>query len=81
MKVGFEYSIKLVPDGKYGSRDPETGEWNGIVRELIDKVKPDCFLTFFCLFRLFFFVLLCFHWIDETRKEKDLSVFFSFFLL
>lgn len=38
--VGFQYNIKLVADGKYGLQDPETGEWNGIVRELIDKVKP-----------------------------------------
>lgn len=37
--VGFQYNIKLVADGKYGLQDPETGEWNGIVRELIDKVK------------------------------------------
>lgn len=39
--VGFEYSIKLVPDGKYGVYDLETGEWNGIVRELMDKVSND----------------------------------------
>lgn len=38
--VGFEYNIKLVADGKYGLLNPDTGEWNGIVRELIDKVKP-----------------------------------------
>lgn len=37
--VGFQYSIKLVPDGKYGVYDLETGEWNGIVRELMDKVS------------------------------------------
>ncbi|KAG8226049.1 hypothetical protein J437_LFUL005410 [Ladona fulva] len=35
--VGFEYRIKLVPDGKYGVYDLETGEWNGIVRQLMDK--------------------------------------------
>lgn len=37
--VGFDYSIELVPDGKYGVYDLETGEWNGIVRELMDKVR------------------------------------------
>jgi len=36
--VGFEYRIELVPDGKYGVIDLETGEWNGIVRQLMDKV-------------------------------------------
>ena len=36
--AGFQYTIQLVPDGKYGVYDPETGEWNGIVRQLMDKV-------------------------------------------
>ncbi|KAJ8668853.1 hypothetical protein QAD02_000112, partial [Eretmocerus hayati] len=35
--VGFAYRIELVPDGKYGVFDYETGEWNGIVRQLMDK--------------------------------------------
>lgn len=42
--VGFDYKIKLVPDGKYGVYDFETGEWNGIVRELVDKVTKDIFI-------------------------------------
>lgn len=37
--VGFEYRIELVPDGKYGVIDLDTGEWNGIVRQLMDKVS------------------------------------------
>lgn len=37
--VGFTYRIELVPDGKYGAYDYETGEWNGIVRQLMDKVS------------------------------------------
>lgn len=37
-KVGFDYRIELVPDGKYGVFDYDTGEWNGIVRQLMDKV-------------------------------------------
>lgn len=36
--VGFEYNIELVPDGKYGVMNTDTGEWNGIVKELMDKV-------------------------------------------
>lgn len=47
--VGFEYRIELVPDGKYGAIDLETGEWNGIVRQLMDKVHfsapPRAFLS------------------------------------
>ncbi|XP_044736888.1 glutamate receptor ionotropic, kainate 2 [Chrysoperla carnea] len=36
-QVGFQYSIRLVPDNKYGVYDPETKEWNGIVRELMER--------------------------------------------
>ncbi|CAH1408163.1 unnamed protein product [Nezara viridula] len=35
--AGFQYRLELVPDGKYGAYDPETGEWNGMVRQLMDK--------------------------------------------
>ncbi|CAH1957059.1 unnamed protein product [Acanthoscelides obtectus] len=35
--VGFEYKLTLVPDGKYGAYDYETGEWNGMVKQLIEK--------------------------------------------
>ena len=34
--VGFEYKIVPVKDGLYGMIND--GEWNGIVRELIDRV-------------------------------------------
>ncbi|XP_051161200.1 glutamate receptor ionotropic, kainate 1 [Leptopilina boulardi] len=36
-QVGFQYVIRLVPDHMYGVYDPETKEWNGIVRELMEK--------------------------------------------
>ncbi|CAH1132881.1 unnamed protein product [Ceutorhynchus assimilis] len=36
-QVGFQYSIRLVPDHMYGVYNPETKEWNGIVRELMEK--------------------------------------------
>lgn len=36
--VGFRYRIDLVPDGNYGAKI-ETGEWNGMVREVIDRVS------------------------------------------
>lgn len=40
--LGFTYEIRLVPDGKYGSQD-EKGQWNGIIRELIEHVSYRCF--------------------------------------
>ena len=33
----FEFSIYTVPDGLYGALDRDTKQWNGIVRELIDR--------------------------------------------
>lgn len=38
-KIGFEYRIQMVGDGKYGARDPITLEWNGIIKELMQKVN------------------------------------------
>lgn len=36
--LGFSYEVKLVTDGKYGAQN-DKGEWNGMVRELIDHVS------------------------------------------
>ncbi|CAG9789787.1 unnamed protein product [Diatraea saccharalis] len=36
-RAGFHYKLRLVPDNMYGARDPDTGHWNGIVRELMDR--------------------------------------------
>ncbi|CAH0547312.1 unnamed protein product [Brassicogethes aeneus] len=36
-QVGFQYTIRLVPDNMYGVYDPDKKEWNGIVRELMEK--------------------------------------------
>lgn len=38
-KVGFRYTIRLVPDNMYGSYDPQTHQWNGIVGELVHRVR------------------------------------------
>lgn len=37
--VGYQYKLKLVSDGKYGARDPETKMWNGMVGELVYGVS------------------------------------------
>ncbi|XP_054261471.1 glutamate receptor ionotropic, kainate 2-like isoform X2 [Macrosteles quadrilineatus] len=39
-EVGFDYILDLVPDRKYGAQDAETGEWNGMVLQLM-KHKAD----------------------------------------
>ncbi|XP_017488759.1 PREDICTED: glutamate receptor ionotropic, kainate 2-like, partial [Rhagoletis zephyria] len=33
----FQFELYLVPDGKYGAENTTTKEWNGLVREIIDK--------------------------------------------
>lgn len=37
--VDFKYEIYLVPDGIYGTIDDTTGEWNGLVKELVESVR------------------------------------------
>lgn len=37
--LGFAYDLELAPERIYGARDPVTGEWNGIVRELMRHVR------------------------------------------
>lgn len=37
--LGFHYEIQLVEDGKYGALEESTGQWNGMVRELMDHVS------------------------------------------
>ncbi|KPP78748.1 glutamate receptor ionotropic, kainate 2-like [Scleropages formosus] len=34
--LGFNYEVQLVEDGKYGAQEETTGQWNGMVRELMD---------------------------------------------
>ena len=41
--LNFNYEIYEVEDGHFGAQDETTGEWRGLVRELIDKVSFFCF--------------------------------------
>ena len=43
--LGFQYKIHLSYDLNYGSRDPVTGQWNGMVREILDNVSRDITFT------------------------------------
>lgn len=36
--LNFTYSFELVPDNNYGNYDPDTKEWNGLVRHILDRV-------------------------------------------
>ena len=53
--LGFTYSLHLVYDGEFGSQDPETKKWNGMVAELLDRVrKPTMPCLTSSLFSIFF---------------------------
>lgn len=42
-QIGFQYTIRLVPDHMYGVYDRQTKQWNGIVRELMERVSSCTF--------------------------------------
>ena len=35
--LSFEYELYMAPDGQYGEQDEETGTWNGIMGELVNR--------------------------------------------
>lgn len=35
--LGFNYTFNLVPDGRYGSFNKKTKEWDGMMKELLDQ--------------------------------------------
>ena len=37
--LGFNYSIRIVENGNYGSYDKKTETWNGMIGELLAQVK------------------------------------------
>ena len=38
----FNYTFKIVADEKYGKKNQETGEWNGMMGELLAQVTKIC---------------------------------------
>ena len=39
LHFGFNYSFELQLDNAYGSLNNKTKEWNGMIRQLIDRVS------------------------------------------
>ncbi|XP_011691570.1 PREDICTED: glutamate receptor ionotropic, kainate 2-like [Wasmannia auropunctata] len=35
--LGFNYTFRLVPDGRYGSYNAQTKEWDGMIKELLEQ--------------------------------------------
>lgn len=44
--LGFNYTLKLVPDGRYGSYNEDTKEWDGMMGELLQQVSVLIFSLF-----------------------------------
>ena len=45
MMVDFQYELYPVADGNYGHRQPN-GRWNGVIGEIIDRVRYQSLLLF-----------------------------------
>jgi len=37
--LNFTYEFELVPDGQYGSFNKATKKWDGLVKQLLDRVS------------------------------------------
>ena len=51
--LNFDFEIYEVPDGFFGDKNATTGEWNGIIGELLNGVHTNLHGIFF----LFLFIL------------------------
>lgn len=38
-EAGFDYKLQVVADGQYGSYDENTGQWSGMIGELVHQVR------------------------------------------
>ncbi len=46
--LGFRYTLYIVEDGNYGKFDKDTRAWNGIVADVINRVRiHSCFFPRF----------------------------------
>lgn len=49
--LNFSYEFYIVPDKHYGSYHPETKQWDGLIREILDRVTKNNFnLSCFCFY-------------------------------
>lgn len=48
--LGFNYIFHIQEDGVYGSLNRQTGEWNGMMKEILEYVSSYSFLSFYINF-------------------------------
>lgn len=46
-ELNFKYEFYLAPDGKYGSYNKVTKKWDGLVKEILDRVRNVCVIKGF----------------------------------
>jgi hypothetical protein len=68
LMLGFNYTFELQLDNAYGSLNKETGQWNGMMRQLLDEVMM-CMLYFVLMYPL---------WCGEHVKLCATLCFFMF---
>lgn len=42
--LNFSYRFDIVPDQSYGSYDPKTKQWNGLIQQLLERVRDDFYI-------------------------------------
>ena len=55
--TGFTYEIYRVGDGKFGAKDSDTGEWNGMIKDLVLKVFQLCGAGVFPLQQIYVYIV------------------------
>lgn len=48
--LNFSYTFQLAPDKQYGSYNHKTKEWNGLIRQLLDRVSFQRAVPYFPMF-------------------------------
>lgn len=82
----FSYIVDINPDGAYGVKNPVTGEWNGVVKQLMSHVSL-YLLSFFLQCSAQFYILKSCRCSNETprvtstHKKKQGNSFRSGFVL
>ena len=56
LMIGFDYEIRLVRDGMYGSRKQD-GYWNGMIGELIGGVRYVCIIILWIQLSTFYYFM------------------------
>ena len=72
----FSFTLYIVEDGNYGAIDEETGDWNGLVGDLIKEVCSSLmYKSFVKIVELKLPNLSALYWVLFRLKEKNVPTF------